>query len=221
MEKIVIFGTGDFAQVASVYFSQDNAYSVAAFTVDRQYSAAPDLLGIPVVPFEDLLATHPPSDYKMFVAIGFKGVNRLRESIYYRCKGLGYTLVSYINSKAVHWGEVNCGDNCFIFEHNTVQPFVTIGNDVIIWSGNHIGHHVTIGNHVFIASHAVISGHVEIGDYCFIGVNATFRDNIKIASECIIGAGATILKNTKLQGVYAAKGTDPLDILSPNLKSFQ
>ena len=50
------------------------------------------------------------------------------------------------------------GDNCFIFEDNTVQPFVTLGNNLVLWSGNHIGHHSTLRDHCFISSHVVISG---------------------------------------------------------------
>lgn len=68
------------------------------------------------------------------------------------------------------------GDNCFVFENQTIQPFVKIGNDVIIWSGNHIGHHSMIGDHCFISSHVVISGNVKIEPYCFLGVNSSIRD---------------------------------------------
>jgi UDP-3-O-[3-hydroxymyristoyl] glucosamine N-acyltransferase len=94
------------------------------------------------------------------------------------------------------------GDNCFILEDNTIQPFVTIGSNVTLWSGNHIGHDSTIADHVFIASHVVVSGHVEIGSFVFIGVNATLRNSIRIAPGTLIGAGAVIMKSTKEQGVY-------------------
>ena len=50
------------------------------------------------------------------------------------------------------------GDNCFILEDNTVQPFVTIGNNVTLWSGNHIGHDSVIEDDCFISSHVVVSG---------------------------------------------------------------
>ena len=95
--------------------------------------------------------------------------------------------------------------SCFIFENQTIQPFVKIGNDVIIWSGNHIGHHSSIGDHCFISSHVVISGGAKINDYCFLGVNSTLRDGITIGSECIIGMGASIVKDTIEKGVYIGK----------------
>ena len=99
----------------------------------------------------------------MFVAVGYAGVNKVRAAICDEAKGKGYTLITYVSSKATTWGDTQIGDNCFIFEDNTIQPFVTIGDDCVLWSGNHIGHHVTIGDHCFITSHVVISGHVSIG----------------------------------------------------------
>ena len=221
MKRVVIFGTGDFARVAFVYLSKDSVYEVAAFTVDEEYITEGKIHGLDVVPFEGIVNTHPPERFAMFVAIGFRRVNKARAEVYDRCREKGYELISYISSKALQWGEIEVGDNCFIFENNVIQPFVKIGNDVIMWSGNHIGHHSSIGDHCFIASHAVISGRVKIGPYCFIGVNATLSDGITVASECVIGAGAIILKDTKAQEVYAAKNTEPADIISPGLKSFK
>src|SRR5579864_7289037 len=197
MKKVVLFGTGDFARVACVYLRMDSPYEVAAFTANENRITERRLLDLDVVPFETIERTHPPDEFAMFVAIGFKRVNKARAEIYDQCKAKGYELITYINSKAIQWGDIAVGDNCFIFENNVLQPFVRIGNDVIIWSGNHIGHDSAIGDHCFIASHAVISGNVKIGSHCFIGVNATFRDGITVGSECVIGAGAVILKDTK------------------------
>lgn len=219
--KVVIFGAGDFARTASVYLEKDSPYEVVAFTADEHHIKGPELLGRKLIPFQKIEKLYPPDQYAMFVAIGYKRVNKARAEVYNICKTKGYTLISYINSKAIHWGEIEIGDNCFIFENNVIQPFVRIGNDVIIWSGNHIGHDSCIGDHCFIASHAVISGNVEIGPYCFVGVNATLRDGITIAPECVIGAGAVILKDTKERNVYAAKSTAPLGIASSRLRGFR
>jgi sugar O-acyltransferase (sialic acid O-acetyltransferase NeuD family) len=177
-------------------------------------------LGLEVVPFERLEQTYPPEEYAMFVAIGYKRVNKARAEVYETCKGKGYELITYINSKATHWGETEIGDNCFIFEENVIQPFVKIGNDVIMWSGNHVGHDSTIGDHCFIASHAVISGNVKIGPYCFIGVNATFRDGVTVAPDCVIGAGALIVKDTEEKGVYKGHKSEPASYNSTELRGI-
>ena len=53
-----------------------------------------------------------------------------------QAKARGYGLISYVSSKATTWPGFACGDNCFILEDNTIQPFATIGNDVVLWSGD-------------------------------------------------------------------------------------
>ena len=209
---VVIFGAGDFARIAEVYLREDSPHEVVAFTVNRDYIESEQLSGLPVVPFEELERTHPPGEYSMLVAAGFSGVNKLRTEVYTRCKELGYELVSYVCSKAIHWGgELAVGDNTFVFEANVIQPGVTIGSNVVLWSGNHIGHDSTIEDNVFIASHAVISGNVTIGHSSFVGVNATFRDGVTVAPRCVIGAGALIMKDTEEGEVYAVRGTTPLE----------
>ena len=209
-EKVVIFGTGSFAEVAYYYLVKDSSYDVVAFTADKNLITETEKFGLPVIPFEEVEKLYPPDEFKMFVAIAYSKVNKVREEKYNQAKEKGYGLISYICSKAIVWDNVETGDNCFIFEANVIQPFVKIGNDVIIWSGNHIGHHSIIGDHCFIASHAVISGHCKIEPYCFIGVNATLIDGRTIAKECIIGADALIVKDTQKGGVY---GGHPANLL--------
>jgi len=211
LKPVVVFGTGDFARIASVYLTEDSEHEVAAFTVNARYLDAPILMDRPVVAFETIEETHPPHLYAMFVAIGFSGVNAARRSVYDECKRRGYELVTYVSSQARLVADVPMGDNVFIFEANVIQPFVRIGNDVILWSGNHIGHDTTIGDHVFIASHVVVSGNCTIGDSCFVGVNATFRDGLTIAPDCVIGAGATVMKDTERGDVLAVRHTEPLN----------
>ncbi len=219
MNQVVIFGEGDQARVVYMYLSKDSAYEVVAFTAHEAYIDQGKLLGLDVVPFERIEEIYPPERFAMFVAIAFGRVNKTRAEVYDDCKRKGYELVSYISSKAIHWGEIKVGDNCFILESTVIHPFVTIGNNVVIASGSIIGHDVSIGDHCFVASGAVISGRVGIGPYCFIGANATFRNGITVAPECIIGAGAIILEDTQERGVYLAQGTEAApttsDVLSP------
>ena len=207
MADVVIFGTGSFGQVAHFYFTRDSEHRVVAFTADAGQTEATSMEGLPVVPFDRVAQDYPPAQCLMFVAVGYRQVNSVRSGIYDRVKGLGYRLPTYLSSRCSHWGDTVIGDNCFIFEDNTIQPYVTIGNDVILWSGNHIGHHATIGDHCFLASHVVISGHVRVGNHCFFGVNATTRDAIRIGDRCVIGAGALIMKSTRDDEVYIAERT--------------
>src|SRR5215831_4869841 len=178
MAKLVIFGAGDIARLAHFYFTRDSEHSVAAFTVDGSFRQTETFEGLPLVGFENVRETYPPSDHQMFVALSYSNMNRVRAEKYARAKAMGYTLASYVSSRCTWLTEHPPGDNCFVLEDNTVQPFVAIGSDVTLWSGNHIGHHSVIEDHCFISSHVVVSGRVRIGPYCFIGVNATLRNGV-------------------------------------------
>jgi sugar O-acyltransferase (sialic acid O-acetyltransferase NeuD family) len=220
MKKALIFGISDFSQVARVYLRDDSEYDVAAFTVDQQFIEEPRLLDLPVVPFETIAQTHPPTDYAIFVAIGFSKVNRNRRSVYDRCVGFGYEMPTYVHSSVQRWPETKIGAGCFIFEENVIQPFVSIGDNCVLWSGNHIGHHSVIEDNVFIASHVVVSGKCRIGENSFVGVNATFRDGITVGPDCVIGAGSIILKDTIPSGVYKAESTAAMERRSDQLRNF-
>jgi sugar O-acyltransferase (sialic acid O-acetyltransferase NeuD family) len=202
MAKLVVFGTGDIARLAHHYFTTDSGHEVVAFTVDRAYLKGDSFRGLPLVPFDEVARRYPPASHGMFVALSYAQMNRLRADKYQAAKQLGYQLASYVSSRCTWLAEDPPGDNCFVLEDNTVQPFVRIGNDVTLWSGNHIGHDAVIGDHVFLASHIVVSGHVQIGDHCFLGVNATLRNGIKLAPRTLVGAGATIMADTVEGGVY-------------------
>jgi sugar O-acyltransferase (sialic acid O-acetyltransferase NeuD family) len=200
--KLLIFGTGDFAQLANYYFLKEGIYEVVAFVVHRQYLVNNFFEDKPVVAFENLAATHPPAGYTMFIAIGYNGMNAVREKVYHQAREMGYMLANYISPQCTYLSSFKPGDNCFIFEDNTIQPFVKIGSNVIIWSGNHIGHHSQIESHNFITSHVVISGRCIVKSNCFLGVNATVVNNVTIANNCVIGAGAVITSDTEAGGVY-------------------
>ena len=219
MAKLVVFGAGDIARLARVYFSMDSEHEVVAFTVDAEYRTAADFQDLPLVAAEEVVTRYPPSDYKMFVALSYARMNSIRAQKYAEMKALGYELVSYISSRCSYLSQYQPGDNCFILEDNTIQPFVRIGHNVTLWSGNHIGHDSTIGDHCFISSHVVVSGHVEVGPSCFIGVNATLRNSIAIGERTLIGAGAVIMKNTRPGSVYPgpraerlARTSDQMDL---------
>jgi sugar O-acyltransferase (sialic acid O-acetyltransferase NeuD family) len=217
MSKVVLFGTGSFAQVVHFLLTHDSEHEVVAFTVNEDHLKEREVMGLPVVPFETLEREYPPDAFKMFVAVGYKNLNKVRAGICDAARAKGYQLITYISSKCTYWGE-EIGDNCFIFEDNTIQPFVRIGNDVVMWSGNHIGHHSRIGDHCFITSHVVISGHVEAAPYSFFGVNATVRDSVQIGESCIIGAGSLIMKSTGDKEVYIPRRTYPDERTSDMIK---
>jgi sugar O-acyltransferase (sialic acid O-acetyltransferase NeuD family) len=194
-KKLVIVGDSAFAEVAYEYFTHDSPYEVVAFAVERAYLTKATLFGLPVVAIEDLVALYPPAGHDFYAALVYTQMNRLRTRLYRQVKALGYAPASYVSSRAFVWRNVELGEHCFIFEDNTVQPFVKIGDNVVLWSGNHIGHHSVVKDNCFISSHVVVSGFCTVGANCFIGVNATFGNNLEVGDDCLIGSGALIARD--------------------------
>ncbi len=206
-KKLVVIGDSAFAEIAYEYFTHDSPYEVRGFSVEAAYLERVELFGLPVVPLEELEKTFAPSEYEVSVAVAYGQLNRLRARLVGIVKSKGYHLASYISSRAFVWQNVTLGEHCFIFENNTVQPFVVIGDNVVLWSGNHIGHHSRIGDNCFVSSQVVIAGFCSIGDNCFLGVNSTIANNITLGGDCWIGPGVTLRKNAGPDVIFG--GADP------------
>lgn len=210
MSKVVIFGNERYAEMNHSYLTHDSPYEVAAFTVDRSCMKQPELLGCPVVPFEEIAQHYPPEEYLMAVPVGLNRVNQLRAEKFQQAQSKGYRLVSYISSRAVTWPEATIGENCFVYENAVIKPFARLGSNVIVETGSVVGHHTVIQDHCFLGPQSVVLGECTVEPYCIIGANATVRTGVTIAAGCIIGAGALITRNTRPGSVYLAPASELL-----------
>jgi sugar O-acyltransferase (sialic acid O-acetyltransferase NeuD family) len=192
MSKLILVGDRVFAEIAHEYFTHDSEFDVVAFSVEREFMRSGEFRGLPMVPFETLEEAYDPAEHHVHVAITYLGFNRVRTRLVDAARGKGFALASYVSSRSFVWHNVEIGEHCFIFEDNTVQPFVRIGRNVVMWSGNHIGHHSRIGNNCFVSSHVVVAGGVTVGENSFLGVNASLVNDIAVGEDCWIGPAVTV-----------------------------
>jgi sugar O-acyltransferase (sialic acid O-acetyltransferase NeuD family) len=219
-KQIIVFGTGEIAELADFYFTHDSDLEVVGFTVDRAYMKHAEVRGRPVVPFEQIGEHFPPERYGLFVAVSYAKLNAVRAEKVAAARAHGYRLVSYLSSRATVFNGFEPKENCFILEDNTIQPFASIGANVTLWSGNHIGHHSRIEDDVFLASQVVVSGGVRIGQGSFVGVNVTIRDHVTIGEKCVLGAGALVLEDQPDFSVVAPRGTERSQVPSTRLRNL-
>src|SRR5262245_1117618 len=130
--KLVIVGDSAFAEIAHEYFDADSDYEVAGFAVEAAYLKRRDLHGLPIVAFEEIDRHFPPPHHDVFVATVYTQLNRLRTRLAQAAKARGYRLASFVSPRAFVWRNVRLGEHCFVFEGNTLQPFVTIGDNVVL-----------------------------------------------------------------------------------------
>jgi sugar O-acyltransferase (sialic acid O-acetyltransferase NeuD family) len=219
MARVIIFGLLDNASLAHFYLSHDSTHQVVAFTVSGAYlPPEPTFEGKPVVPFEELEQHYPAAEFSLFAPMSPRQMNRLRAEIYRQGKERGYRFLSYVSSRATVFPGTPIGENCFILEDNTIQPFTRIGNNVVLWSGNHIGHHSTIADHVMFTSHVVLCGHCTVEPYCFLGVNATIRDGLRLGEGTLVAMGACISRDTEPWSVYQGNPARKRDVSSTDVE---
>lgn len=191
MKPLWIFGGSSYAQIAIHYFSRDTDFEVQGIILDKGFEPIAALSGWPITRTNEIAGiVEREGDAYFHAAITYAGINRLRKDKIAQLSNLGMTPASYVSPHAYVDDTVALGEHNFIFEDNTVQPFVTLGSGIILWSGNHIGHHSMVEDDVFISSHVVVSGHCRIGERSFLGVNATLGNNVSV------GKANWILPNT-------------------------
>jgi sugar O-acyltransferase (sialic acid O-acetyltransferase NeuD family) len=201
-KQIIIFGIGKIAEVAYYYLKNEDDLNIVGFTIEKNYIKDEKIkFNLPIIEYDNIENEYQPYYYLLFAPCTASNLNKFRERIYNTGKEKGYTFYTYISSKAnIYTNEI--GENCFILENNTIQPYTKIGNNCILWSGNHIGHHSIIEDNVFITSHVVISGMCLVKKYCYIGVNAAIKDNIILDEGTVVGMSASITKNTEANSIY-------------------
>lgn len=201
-KKLIIFGIGGFAEYVQYVFEEDSPYQVIGFTVEKSFSDATQFNKLPLYHFEVLEKNIPPDSVNLFIAVG---QNDVRKRIFEKCLGNGYTMATYISSKAQTWPNLELGQNCFIGEGSVIQPFVKIGNNSIHF-GSRIGHHSVVGNHTLLSG-TTIGGSTVIGEESYLGLNSTVQQNIVVAPKNIIGMNVSIEENTSGNSVYTHKGS--------------
>jgi len=211
-KRLLIIGNSEIASMAFEYFTHDSAYDVAAFAIGEAYIKSETFEDRPLVPLDQAARLYPPGEFDAFVAIGDAQLNRVRRQQVDWCKAQGYPLASYVSSRAFVWRNVAIGENCFVLEHNVLQPFVTIGDNVTLWSGNHIGHRSVIEDDVFMASHVVVSGFCRVGRSSFVGVNAAIANGVEVAADNFIGMGAMITRSTEEDSIYMGAPAEKRDL---------
>lgn len=201
MNKLIIFGIGDFANQLFYYLNNDSSYEVVAFCADKKYIDKTVFNNLPVYAFEEINNFYKTSEVKFLAAIGYSNM-RAREKIYNKIIQSGFDVVNYISSNAIISKNVELGFNNIIFQGVVIEQNAVIGNNNIIWSSSVICHDVKLGNHNFIAAGSIIGGYSQVKNLCFLGFNSTVVHNIIVNDETLVGANSLLLNSTMTQSKW-------------------
>ena len=170
------------------------------------------------MPFEGIENSFDPRTHDMFVAIGPRWMNRLRDQKCREAEELGYNLISYVSKTALTWDGLQVHPNTKIGDRTLCQPFSQLGRNVSIGSGCIIGHDTVVADNCFIASGVITGGGVTIGANCFLGTGCVIRDGLKVGERCIIGAGVTLLESAEDDSVYMNTSARKMPLTSDKIQ---
>lgn len=203
MKKLIIFGANDLGRLLKYYIEKDDSRTVVAFTMNREYIKENSFLGFPVVPFENIAVSYPPSEYEILIAIGNSKMNNIRKKVFLECKAQGYTIASYIHSScSINSDDI--GEGNIMLEKCLVYPFAIIGNGNLFWDHVLISHDCVVGDYNTFSSYADLCGYVTIGNNGYFGKHCIINEYSQIADYTLVGAAA-----------YAKKETKPYDVVVP------
>ena len=201
-KSLIIYGLGKFAEYAAYVFDKDSDYNVEAFCIEEEFFDEKNQMEKPLIKFENIESTYPPKNHQVYIAVGN---NEIRKRLFFELRSKKYNLATYISSKSRYWENLEVGENVFIDEGCSFQPFVKINDNAILFTTD-LGHHTEIGAHSLLSG-SKTGGNVKIGSNCYIGLNASIKQNIRIADNTVVGMGCVIERDTMLNDVYSNKST--------------
>ncbi len=192
--KRVIFGLTDLADV--LFYHIKSQFDIEAFCVNQTYLDKKEHLGKPVYAFENLEHYFKLKEIGVYVCIGYKSMNNIREQIFRQIEKAGMKILSFVHPSALVMIE-KLGQGSLVFEHAVIGPYTQIGEGNIFYPKSMVSHHSVVGDFNFFAVSSSVAGNVQVGNHCFFGNNVTTKDGIIIQDYTLAGAGSYVNGNTK------------------------
>lgn len=191
MKPVIVFGTGDFADIVSFVLEKKTGRSIAAYAIHERYRREETWRGRPLISLEESEHLYPPSEFDAVLAIIGKKMFCQREDVFKEIAVKGYSLINVIDpSASVDTKAIGSGN--IILANCSLEAHCCIGNGNIIWQNTVLPHHNRVGDFNNLAPSVSLSGYSSVGNHCFIGNNVCIKNRIHVPDYCFIGAGAYV-----------------------------
>ncbi|HUF03556.1 MAG TPA: acetyltransferase [Aridibacter sp.] len=200
-EPSFIYGAGALAKLLAVSMRGSNRFEPEGFIVDEEYKKSDELLGLPVLCFEEFQSKNPAIGNSVFVAIGYRRM-RARKEIFDRIRNEGYRCPNYLFAGARVNEEVVLGEGNIVSDGVILDSFSRVGDNNFFRSNTYISHDCVIGDHNYFAPSCTVSGNCTVKDQCFFGVGSTLIDGLTVEDETFLSAASTLLSDTEPHSQY-------------------
>lgn len=183
-DSIVIFGSGEVSNIISAY-ALLYGFNIVEYIDHDEYAASNGVTKL------SEFVNSPHHNVPVFVAVGYKDMNRVRQDAISTLSSLGLSLCSIVPPSIrdyAHHLNITLEKNVFVGLNVSLQPFCHISTGSYIWDNSVVGHHSSIGSCSWLTAGSCIGGHCSIGERAFLGLNSTLTHMKKIGKEVFIGA---------------------------------
>ena len=91
--KVILFGASNFSKSVDFYLSRESNYKVVAYTDNKKaLEGNSEFNGKPLCSFDLVEKIYPPTEFKMFVAVGYVKLNAIRKYFIEKAIEKGYEL---------------------------------------------------------------------------------------------------------------------------------
>ncbi|MFC2035007.1 acetyltransferase [Chloroflexota bacterium] len=191
---IIGLGAGGHAKVVIEILRLSNNYELVGLLDSRQELWNTELLGIPVIGDDSLLAELNKRGINYaFIGLGTIGDTRPRRRLYEKARRQGFQIANVIHPQAVIAPSVIIGYGSTIMAGVVINAAAQLGDNVIINTSAVVEHDCVISNHVHIATGARLASGVHVGEGTHIGLGSSILQCIHIGCNAIIGTGAVVV----------------------------
>lgn len=157
---------------------------------------------------DDDVLTIPVNRVLLVNGIGAMPRQTLREKIYTRFTGLGYTFATVIADSALISDFATLAQGVQIMNNAVINIGSEIGENTIVNTSASVDHDCVIGAHCHLAPGTTLSGQVNIENNVHIATGANITNNVTIGAKSIIGVGANITKSVCAKSIaYGVRST--------------
>lgn len=194
---ILIIGAGGHARVVADALVRAGSI-VTGFIEKDESRKGQEMLGIPILGGEDVLARFDRAAVRLVVGIGSAGARsalEIRQQLCERLRGDGWTMAGVCHPAAIISPSARVADDAQIMAGAIVQTGADIGTGTIVNTRAVVEHDSVIGNYSHISIGAILCGETRIGSRAHIGAGAVVRQQISLGDDIAIGVGAVVVSD--------------------------